>query len=227
MNNKLVIGGVVAVLIILAGFFLLTSKATAPENGIKADVQRKTVTEGAFAPTNNQTETGSGSFRTLLSLGKNLSCTVSYTSTDSDNAGTYNGTVYVAGQKMRMEFTTSVEGIAMKSNVINDGTEGYMWGTGPQGSMAIKFKADPSQTETQKQNEFSLDQNVNYNCKNWSVDESLFVPPADIEFLDMSDMMKQVMPQGTEGMRSAQCASCNQIGDKTAKAQCLEALSCN
>jgi hypothetical protein len=218
MNNKVVIGGAVAVVIILAGFFLLTSKATAPENGVGVDGQRKTITEGAFAPMNTQSETGSGSFRTLLGLGKNLVCTVSNTSTDSASEGTYNGTVYVSGKKMRMEFTTGVDKVAMKSNVINDGTQGYMWGTGPQGSMAIKFKADPSQTEAQKQNEFSLDQNVDYNCKNWNVDESLFIPPADIEFLDMNDMMKQVLPQGAESMKSTQCLTCNQVSDTSAKA---------
>lgn len=227
MDKKIIMGvGVVAVLGVDA-FFFITGKAHAPENGMGEQQERNSVTEGAFAPALTQTENGTGSFRKLLGLGKSLSCAVSYTSTDTHGAGTYDGTVYVSGQKMRMEFTSSVGDVSMKSNVINDGTQGYMWGSTAQGTMAIKFPIDATQTSDAQKQKFNLDQNVNYNCKNWSVDESMFVPPADLKFMDMGAMMKQAMPKGTEGIKNAQCATCNQITDNSAKAQCLQTLSCN
>lgn len=226
--DKKIIMGVGAVMILgLGAFFFITGKAHAPENGTSEQSEPKGVTEGAFAPVPTQTENGTGSFRKLLGLGKSLSCSVSYTSADTHGAGTYEGTVYVSGQKMRMEFTTTVADVSMKSNIINDGVQGYMWGSSAQGTMAIKFPIDATQTGSAEKQKFNLDQNINYNCKNWSADESQFVPPADIKFMDIGSMMKQAMPKGTEGIKNAQCATCNQITDASAKAQCLQALSCN
>ncbi len=221
MNTKILIGGFIALVIAIGVFFLLTGKANAPEDGLKE------ATDSSTAATTEQTQIGSGSLRTLFGSGKNLSCSVSYKPVDADSTDAYNGTIYVSGNKMRMEFTTTADGLSMKSNIIQDGTNGYMWGSSPQGTMAIKFTVDPAQADVQKQQQFNLDQNVDYDCKNWSVDSSMFVPPSDIQFMDMSEMMNQAMPRGGADMKSAQCASCNQIGDASAKAQCLQALSCN
>jgi hypothetical protein len=40
------------------------------------------------------------------------------------------------------------------------------------------------------------DMDVDYNCKPWRVDGSVFVPPATIEFMDMSEMQKMMEGMG-------------------------------
>ena len=43
---------------------------------------------------------------------------------------------------------------------------------------------------------------VEYDCKPWTVDNSVFVPPSDVEFMDMTNMQKQMedMQKGMGGM---------------------------
>ena len=52
----------------------------------------------------------------------------------------------------------------------------------------------------------------------------MFVPPADIEFMDFSQMMNEA----TETFENSEvdCSVCDQIPDGDAKTQCLSALGC-
>jgi hypothetical protein len=137
--------------------------------------------------------------------------------------------VYVSGKKMHAQFTTSVAGQSMTTNVINTGSENFIWGKSAMGDMAMKFAVDPEQADAQSAQQFNLDQDVNYKCSPWRFDETMFEPPADIKFSDMSAMMKQAMPSSVdmESFANQQCVACAQIGDGNAKQECLLKFQCN
>lgn len=166
-----------------------------------------------------------GSIKSLLGANKNVTCTT----TAEDQSGT--GTIFVAGSKMRGDFSTQVEGKSMMTHMISDGQYSYMWSD--EDSKGTKFKIDPDQpvpsvpagSSVQSQTG-NMDDEVDMNCSNWNPDNSKFQVPANIEFIDMSAMMENAKVQTKTGTTVPKMDSsvCDSIEDVDAKAQCLEAL---
>ncbi len=154
------------------------------------------------------------SIKSLLTGGKNVTCTISY----PDNKGS--GTVYVAGSKVRGDFSMKVDNKEMMSHMIQDGLFAYMWSD--DNKTGTKFKIDPnspapSATAGQTQD---LDSQVDMKCNPWSEDKSKFSAPSDIQFMDMSQMMKN----SGSGPMKPDSSVCDSIADATAKASCIKAL---
>ena len=68
-----------------------------------------------------------------------------------------------------------------------------------------------------------MNKDMNYQCQGWVPDQSLFTPPANIEFRNFS---APVVTGDTTTNTQDLCDTCNQLtGDQ--KTQCLSALRCN
>ena len=165
-----------------------------------------------------------GSIKSLLGANKNITCKINPSENDE-------GTIYVTGSKMRGDFSTRVEGKGMMSHMIQDGEYAYMWLD--EDAKGTKMKLDfnqpvpsvPAGSSVRSQAE-NLDEEVDMNCSNWSPDNSKFNVPGDVEFTDLSEMLKNSMMQNKTGTTAPKmdASVCNQIEDATAKAQCLKAL---
>ncbi|MBI2031462.1 MAG: hypothetical protein HYT08_02495 [Candidatus Levybacteria bacterium] len=165
-----------------------------------------------------------GSFKSLLGMGQTVTCNVSYSVDQMESKGT----VYVAGKKMRGDFTVkTADSQAMDSHMITD--EMYMYSWSSANSQGVKFKIDEALQITPSPGAQSqtaqLDQEVDYKCSSWTVDNSKFTPPSNIKFTDMSSMMNQMKTQPSGATQNNQSAICDQIEDPTAKASCLKAVS--
>lgn len=143
---------------------------------------------------------GIGSLGDLHALGKRITCTYSY----SDNRGTSgSGVAYFDRERMRMESTLTDSGVVSETNIINDGTSLYTWSVGDEGTFAFKMPAGETHANVAPQqgraHTKTLNEEVEYECSDWRVDESMFVPPQNIEFMDMETMMQEAL-QGFGGM---------------------------
>lgn len=187
-------------------------------------------------PATQQTNTGQeetqasqtkGSIQSLLGVGKNVTCTITY----PDNQGT--GTIYVANDKMRGDFQTAgADGATIDSHMIRDGEFAYIWsdtvakaGDKKQGtkiniSEAEKMvKANSGQTQAA-----DLNKEVDMDCSTWTVSNTSFALPTDVTFTDLTETLKQIQtPSGT--MDDSKQSPCDQIPDAEAKASCIKALS--
>lgn len=207
----------------------MEQKKTSQEMG----TEQRSITEGAFAPDFIKDLNGSGSFKDLLSLGKDVMCTISYAPTKFE--GTFNGTAYVSGDNIRIDMTTSGESMGdMQISVINDATMNYVWGSTSAGAMAYKFavNTDESDKTASDSGQFNLDEYTDYDCTSWTADGSKFIPPTDITFTDQNTLIMQMAPDGVmdlsdEGVKAMQCSACDQITEGDAKAQCLQTFACN
>lgn len=209
MMNKqmMIIGGIVLVIALVgAGAFFMMNKAQpstaenmAPVDGIES------------------AQTGTkASIKSLIGANKNVNCTISY----PDGKGS--GTVYVAGAKVRGDFTFKSEETQMQTSMIQDGEYMYMW-NGSQGTkMSIDSVPSASPTASTQQTA-DLDSEVDMDCSNWSVDESMFEVPADVKFTDMSAMMEKMQEQ-TQKMPKTDSSACDSIADPQTKAACVSAL---
>ena len=149
----------------------------------KSNEDQKTNEETAFH----------GSMKDLVEKGQSVKCTFSFTDDDQ----TMTGTVYVAGEKkMRSDYEMITDNQTIKSSMINDGDILYTWSNMmPQGiKMNMKEMENLKQEDTAAggENLEQWNENMDFKCVKWSVDKDLFEPPKDMEFLDWTEMIKNL-----------------------------------
>ena len=150
---------------------------------------------------------GRDSLASLMKLGRSMECTFSFSSEGMKGEGTS----YFDNGKSRVDsLYTGGEDGPQASYMISDTATNmmYTWFTADGTTSGIKMTIPPeTATGTMAADQSSAPQvdtttDVNYDCKPWNVDNSVFVPPADVEFTDMGDMQKMMeeMQMGMEGM---------------------------
>lgn len=213
MNTKIIVA-IIAIIVVGGGaVFFTQNKKTSPQAEVASNSQ--------IAQPEEQVTSQSASVISLLESGKNQQCTFSTVAEGSETAGM----VYLANGKMRGDFTVKTSEMAVLSHTIYDGTTSYVWtDTGGDG---IKMKVDLATIAEAQQSNRSLDlkQNLQFDCKNWNVDESMFVAPSNVTFSDIA-----VTTSGTGAETSIdvdpkelQKAVCNNIPEPQ-KSECLAGI---
>lgn len=100
------------------------------------------------------------------------------------------GTVYINNGDIRGDYTTIAEGREIDSHVIIKGGFSYNWSsTLPSFGVKIKIQTNETgNTETSTQGTYSwnAEQIGDYDCKEWTVDESMFTLPNGVTFNDFT-----------------------------------------
>jgi hypothetical protein len=178
-----------------------------------------------------------GSVDDLIKAGKNVKCVLQAT----ENADLISGTIYVSGSKARSDFEQ--KGLGDKNytgHFISDGTWMYTWNEAYK-DQAVKFKIEDLQKEqfksqADKQGAGDYENKMDYKCYAWQADQSMFIPPTDIKFMDFSSLMQQLQQQ-TQGLnqnlpgmnnvgQQSLCGQCDQAPNEQAKTQCKQSLGC-
>lgn len=138
--------------------------------------------------------TGQDSLQSVLALGKTLECSFR----TSDEKMPAEGTAFFDGGKLRVDtmYTGASSSVETANMIMADGAM-YTWSHTSEGSFAIKMPLSaipPAGTSQKSEKSVSLENKVQYDCKPWRVDGSVFVPPTDVTFMDMGDMMKGIPP---------------------------------
>jgi hypothetical protein len=233
MSTNLLIGLFLALTVAAGGGYVVYSNMQS-----NAEVaQEIEIEDKKLQPASN--DSVSGTFASLLGLGQNLRCGFSY----NEGPNVSSGTVFITenGKKLRGDFTIEASAAgSMEMHMLRKDGYNYIWGSSMEQGMKMKVEAG-SEGELFVSNDqsVSIDENTTYNCVPWNVDAKVLALPADVEFLDLSLQMDQMMQlqgegiqlqeQGSvniEALKTQQCATCAQITDLSAKTQCLQALQC-
>ena len=191
-----------AVVVIGGGVWFFTHKtADAPET---TSIEAVTASDArGTSEAEMESLNGLGSLASVFSLGQNLRCEFSSRGSDGSSEGTF----YTDGERFRVtaqhDFSSDVR---QSSDMINDGDFMYIWGQSPEGDMAMKMPvldendwAEYDSPADSEQEYVDVDEEVEYDCDRWRVDPSVFVPPSDVEFMDMAAMMQEAMSGMSEG----------------------------
>ncbi|MBS3161770.1 hypothetical protein J4476_03690 [Candidatus Woesearchaeota archaeon] len=121
----------------------------------------------------------SGKLADIMSSGSSYKCTTMQENNQVD--------MYVKGEKVRSELTTP-QG---KVNVIADENQCvWMWQDG--NSQGTKLCSETQTTEdSDAQVQGKTDPNADVECNKMVVDNSMFVPPTNVQFSDLSEMLKK------------------------------------
>ncbi len=200
-------------------------------------------TQQADSPQKDKAREISGSIEDLLAQNIDLKCEVM---AQQDNQ-IVEGTTYIADDRARSDFQVKLDDQqTMTSHMIDDGTWLYTWSEQfPQQAVKIKLETMQSeQFETEEIQDEATDYGVDnyqaevdYKCYEWNKNESMFNPPADINFMDFSQIMGQFQDT-LEGLQTGQidqqipdsddlCAQCEAINDAQAREMCKQRLGCN
>jgi predicted small secreted protein len=192
----------------------------------------------------NKEETIKGSFFDLIKAGKNVKCTFEG---KQENA-TMTGTIYVSGKNARSDYEMTVptsEGeqtpgkLEMHMLVKDDWA--YTWGD-MLGGMKMNVKEMEQlgkSAATPTQQKPKLPENVDFKCKKWSVDNSVFEVPTNVEFPDITQGMKDLVEKAkgigesscsvcdkAKGIGESSCSVCDMAPDEATKTNCRKSLGC-
>jgi hypothetical protein len=214
MNKNIFIPIIVVILVIAAGgsFIFLKRPQTKPQT-----LGEKT--------TNTSDTGGKKSVSNPAPSGVSLKCTFSQKETKSS------GTLYLNGPKQQRTDTISEIGSKpVQGHIIYDGEYVYQWFE-ENGKIAMGIKsvskdlnamADQIQAQFQQADNLAqvieLNKKNNIDCSQWVVDESKFVLPSGVEFIDNTS--------NQNNLKEARCNTCNSYPTE-AQAQCKSTLKCN
>ena len=149
---------------------------------------------------NNSQEQSSNSSKSTEAMGetestiaKLLGAGVSRECTYSDQSSS--GKIYFANNnRMRMDFTSTDPDEGNGGMIITSERQ-YVWDTDSKEGFSTTY--EPSSTEDHSTHSedadtaesMDMDKPYNFSCSNWSVDQAMFTPPADISFVDMDALM--------------------------------------
>jgi len=223
MQPKQAIAGLIAGLIILlgaAGVYIYS------QNKPSQNQPNSTVT----TTEKNAQESMENSLSSLLQSGKTQQCSFSYTDSDGNKS---EGIAYITKDKMRTDVTITEDVKESNIYVIRNGNDNYIWGSEFPAGTGLKMTLDIDDFETSEDSKkyFDPTKKVDYDCSSWTADSSVFSPPQNIKFSNLSEMIQSMMnestkPTGTKTSPAASnCSICNSLtGD--AKTVCLSELGC-
>lgn len=209
MGIKAIIIAIVALGVVGGGAYYVTSKN-------KDDGQRSSDSQSS------EQNDKLASIKGLIEEGRDLQCTFNSTESNGDRIS---GTVYISNERMRGDFSLETDdNPEYKSNVLQDGTNQYFWEESSKEGVKMKIdNVEPSEEQETAAEQQSIDQDRQYDfdCSDWSVDETMFSPPGDVEFTDFSAQFEQSQQIQQNG--ASQRAACAQITNADARKACENA----
>lgn len=130
----------------------------------------------------------------MIALGKSFQCDFSY---QDENQKLQEGKFFVDGknQKFRTEVNNVQGNKETKSFMIFDEKTMWAWsddGVTPAMKMMVNTNVGEDKEASQAQ-QAELEQTATYKCHKWNVDDSKFIPPADLNFMDFNALMNSYL----------------------------------
>ncbi len=170
----------------------------------------------------------------LMKSGESKKCTY----TTEQDGRKLEGTMYVADKKLRGDSVYNSEEGPVEYHYIVDDTWMYAWGTNipatksnisetkdlvrkyQEGQVPEMPKIDTAEVSNEE-----LEKNTDMKCSSWKTDSSMFTPPTDVTFQDMTEVIKG-LPK-PEDLKQNNCSVCNVAPDEKTKSECKASIGCN
>lgn len=191
----LLIGAVLVGGLAVFGLFggnLETKDKINEESGVEVGQQEESAELKSYA--------GTGTLTELQNLGANLECQISYNAPELQSP--VEGTYFVAGTNVRGDFVLEIPelGGTSVSSIIFTDEMFYSWSEIAGQTYGVKISIDTmsQMDEADTREPIPSDVDLSYNCVEWKdVDYSIFQPPSQVLFQDMSSLLEGGMEYGT------------------------------
>lgn len=186
---------------------------------------------------NSLGENFKGSLKNLLGMGKQVKCTWKI----QEESMTIEGIVYIDNKKSKMEMKMTDARVDKNSPMANLQTytyadEEWVYNWGGPNNQGMKFKLEDMKKMQQEAEETSGDNETDgessniamknwqeeyeYHCQPWKVDQSVFQLPGDVKFVDLNETIKEAQEQSNEMMKNMK-GMCDSLPEPQ-KSECLQ-----
>lgn len=134
----------------------------------------------------SQVSSFSGSMKDLVQRNQSLECTFSHDTPNSSSKGT----VFVADGNVRGNFLITINtmgGSSLEAFMIADGVNSYVWSSLSKDGFKVALSESEKSGTNQGNDGINYNQNLQFSCKSWVKDVSVFIPPTDINFVVKSN----------------------------------------
>lgn len=173
----------------------------------------------------NETVNPSGSYSVneLFTMNRPMKCAWK----ENAAGGEVTNIIYISGKKFYQDVTMGDLGHAY---TISDGEYLYIWND--FSGLASKMKITETETGIKpEQGTAGLDQKKDFICENWSVDASVFNPPQDKNFQDVTEETQQAFQElkdgGLDEAKQQACDLCQGAPTQELKDTCLSNAQCD
>lgn len=184
MDKRIIIAIVGAVILIGGGGYYLTQKNAEPASTNQSEA---TKANGS----SSESSSAKGSISSFLGSSESKECNYS-----SNAGGTQvTGTMYFANGQMRNNYTSTKDDKAQNGSMIVTTGAQYIWDNDSKKGMKFAFDPDTPTSNTSSgsaSQSVDVNQEYDFTCKNWSVDNSYFSPPKDVTIQDLSKLQQQL-----------------------------------
>ena len=174
----------------------------------------------------NETINPSGqySINELFAFNKSMKCSWKENATGDKDV---TNIMYINGKKLYQDVTMGDIG---HSYMIYEGDYLYIWNS--FNDSASKMKNTQATTGIEpKKDSAGLDQKKDFVCESWVADNSIFTPPADKNFKDVTEEMNQaVQEMGSGGLEKSKqmiCDSCKNAPTQELRDKCMGDIKCD
>jgi len=172
---------------------------------------------------------GEHTINELLMMNKPMKCVWTEKATGDTEV---TNTIFINGKYFYQDVTMGDMG---HSYTVSDGDYLYIWNDFNDMATKIKYTETGTDMKTsEKVTEYTEVQELkrDFVCEKWPVDNSIFSPPNDKNFKDMSDEMNQVFEEmgkseGNEESKEQICDLCRNAPSQELIDKCLENAQCN
>jgi hypothetical protein len=192
MSPVKTVGAIVA-LIAIVGLVFMVIKKPGSEGAVPKD--EPGAGEPAAAARPEEDRSFMGSIRDLAGRTGSYRCEVSGATAQADMA--YNGVVFVSNGKVRSDFTLPEGGVMVETHSIVDGQTMYVWSSAMPQGMKMQIPPESTAPEAGAPQSADIDQSYTWDCDPYAGDESVFVPPSDVSFMEFT---MPSIPAGMQGM---------------------------
>jgi hypothetical protein len=213
--------------VLLGGCLKKSADKSAAVNDGKANQNQTQNQEQDQAQANDQeagitNPSGSYSINELFNMKRPMKCTWKESVTgDSD----VSNLIYLSGKKFYQDVTMGDIGHGFS---IFDGEYLYIWNDFNE--MASKMKNTEATTASKPgQGNAGMDQKKDFVCESWVADNSVFIPPANKNFKDMTEEMGQAMGemgQNADKYKEQACEMCLKAPTQELRDECLANAQC-
>ena len=200
MKKNIILFGAIATLIIGFGYYTLFSSPASDTVSRLEKERDELLVEGSESGDveTSKPRRGTGTLEYLRLLEENIECSI--ISRIDDNETEMEGTYFVSNGSMRGDFLTDSPDLSgqVLSSIIIDKDNVFIWSEIEGEMYGMKMSIPQvSDTELNTGLPVSINEEVNYDCKPWeAVDNTVFLPPSNVLFRDLNDLMNTGMEYG-------------------------------
>jgi hypothetical protein len=225
MKYTKLIAGVGIVIVAGAVLYGVYGKNLIKPSSVNQD-QNLTVTKSKT--TDTVTPNGAYTINELLVMNRPMKCTwKDKAAGDSD----VTNIIYINGKKFYQDVAMGDIG---HSFTISDGDNLYIWNDFNDMASKMKYtdmKISPQPGKEKIQGNTDAEQKKDFVCEEWNVDGSVFNPPQDKNFKDVTDEMSEAFQKmgengDLENSKQQICDMCKNAPDQTIIDECLKNAGC-